>query len=146
VFDPQVEGQRLAVTSDEWHRWFVAELRTRIERMQAAAPRPVPIALVELPCPTTDTMRVGLGAWERAEPGRVDALNRAVRDVADEMGPQVRTVSYSEVVCDADGGFLEVDQDGDRPRPDGLHAAGAARVRIWQTLIDQLAPDLHPAG
>ena len=71
VFDPRVDGQRLSVTSPEWHRWFVAELRRRIEAMQAVMPRPVPIALVDLPCPTTDTMRVGLGAWERAVPARV---------------------------------------------------------------------------
>ena len=76
VFDPKVDGQRLSVTSDAWHDWFVRRAATRVEAMQAAAPRPVPIGLVELPCPTTDPMRVGLGAWERGEPARVDGRQR----------------------------------------------------------------------
>ena len=138
VFDPSVDGRRLSVTSDAWHDWFVAELRQRVEALVASSSGKVPVALVELPCPSTDTMRVGQGAWERGDPGRVAALNRAVREVAKEMGPPVRTVSYADVVCTAGGQYLDRDADGVQPRPDGLHAEGRPRVRIWQSLIDQL--------
>ena len=126
VFDPKVDGHRLSVTSDAWHDWFVRELRRRIETMQAAAPRPVPIGLVELACPTTDTMRIGLGAWSAGSRRGSTRSTVPCRDVAREMGPQVRTVSYADVVCDANGDFVTVDRYGDHPRPDGLHAQGPA--------------------
>ena len=50
-------------------------------------------------------MSVGQGAWEREDHGRVAAVNRAVREVAKDMGSPVRTVSYAGAVCTPDGHY-----------------------------------------
>ncbi len=130
VFDPYVDGVRLAVGSPPWERYVEGQLEQGVDVL--ADGTTTRIGLATVPCFATSEPVLGIPSDERAQRRRTQAVDRVVRTVAARHPGRVALVDWAGFVCP--GGRDRRTIDGVVVRPDGMHPDAPADRVVWTWL------------
>lgn len=130
VFDPYVDGQRLAVGSPAWVRYVEGQLERGIATL--ARGTRTRIGLATVPCFATTQPVLGIESGERAQRRRTSAVDGVVRRVVTHHPGRVALVDWAGFVCPHGRDRRTI--DGVVVRPDGMHPDVPGDRIVWTWL------------
>ena len=130
VFDPYVDGERLAVGSPGWESYVEGQLERGVATL--ARGTRTRIGLATVPCFATTEPVLGIDSEERSQRRRTDAVDGVVRKVAARHPGRVALLDWAGFVCPHGRDRRTI--DGVVVRPDGMHPDVLGDRIVWTWL------------